>query len=140
MKKKLSLSLSIALIVGSVLGPATRSNALVSSFDTLNFKPAVYSTQFITVYDADTHATVEWNGGFYVDWAHHPLELGAPIGTRSAGVIDDTIVLNLIGSYGFTNWFEAGARVPVVLWNNYQGLTTALGGPVPPARPNAEND
>jgi len=129
MKRAVGLFLLlVSLMVGLTIGYSQRAEAaLVSSFDVLNFKPAVDTTRFITVYDADTHKRGEWNVGFYIDWAHHPLELGAPVGTRRVGVVDDTIVFNLIGSYGFTDWFEAGARVPVVIWNNYQGLVDLVG-------------
>ncbi len=125
MKKKVGRYLLATALVGLVLSPSQRANALISTFDVMNFKPAVDSTQFITVYDADTHQQGEWNAGFYLDYAKNPLELGAPVGTRRVGVINNQISFNAIGSYGFTDWFEAGARVPVVPWNDWQGLTTA---------------
>lgn len=126
MKKKVGRFLLATALVGLALSPSQKANALTSTFDVLNFKPAVDSTRFITVYDADTHQRGEWNVGFYLDYARHPLELGAPVGTRRIGVIDDTLIMNVIGSYGFTDWFEAGARIPVVFWNNWQGLATSV--------------
>jgi outer membrane protein OmpA-like peptidoglycan-associated protein len=135
MKRTVSLLFLAVSLMGLVLGSSKKADALVDSFDVINFKPAVDSTQFITLYDADTHQKSEWNAGFYLDWAHHPLELAAPQGTRRLGVVDDTIVFNAIGSYGFTNWFTAGVRVPVVAWNNYQGLPGVIG-----IDPNSQND
>ncbi len=125
MKKKVGRFLLATALVGLSLSPSQKANAnLITTFDVLNFKPAVDSTRFITLYDADTHKKGEWNIGFYIDYARHPLELGAPVGTRRVGVVDNELVFDLIGSYGFTDWFTAGVRVPVVPWNDYQGLTT----------------
>ncbi len=128
MKKKVGRFLLATALVGLTFSPSQKANALTSTFDVLNFKPTVDSSRFITVYDADTHQQGEWNVGFYLDYARRPLELGAPLGTRRTGVIDDTVIMNVFGSYGFTNWFEAGARVPVVFWNNWQGLNTVTVG------------
>lgn len=128
MKKKVGRFLLATALVGLSFSPSQSANALTHTFDVLNFKPAVDSTRFVTLYDADTHQQGEWNVGFYLDYARHPLELGAPLGTRRVGVIDNTLIMNVLGSYGFTNWFEAGARVPVVFWNDWQGLNTVTAG------------
>lgn len=128
MKKKVGRFLLATALVGLALSPSQRANALTKTFDVLNFKPAVDSTRFVTLYDADTHQQGEWNVGFYLDYARHPLELGAPLGTRRVGVIDHTLIMNVLGSYGFTDWFEAGARVPVVFWNDWKGLNTVTAG------------
>lgn len=128
MKKKIGRYLLATALVGLSLSPSQRADALTSTFDVMNFKPAVDSTRFITLYDADTHQQGEWNAGFYIDYARHPLELGAPVGTRRTGVIDNQVSINVLGSYGFTNWFTAGVRVPVVPWNDWQGLNTVTAG------------
>ncbi len=127
MKKKfLLLFFPILFFFGIGMLYSPQLKALTQSIDAINFKPPVDSTRFITLYDADTHQRGEWNAGFYIDYAHNPLELGAPPGSRRVGTVDDTIVFDLIGSYGITSWFEAGARIPVVFLNNYQGLVDPL--------------
>ncbi len=136
MKRKLALFTFLAL--AAAFTPSQKAQALVSTFDANNFKPAVDSTNFLTLYDGRLHPRGEWNAGVYFDYAHHPLELAAPIGTRRLGVVDDTIIANLYGSYGLTNWFTAGVRVPVVAFNNFKGLAQAAGNPF--TRPDAEHD
>ncbi len=127
MIKKFKKSGAILIAIGTLVmaQPQKAKAELFSLFDVNNFKPAVDSTQFLTLYDADTHQKGEWNIGFYEDYAKNPLELAQPIGTRRQGVVNDTLITNIFGSYGFTDWFEAGVRVPLVNWNNYQGLSTS---------------
>ncbi|MBF0492945.1 MAG: OmpA family protein [Deltaproteobacteria bacterium] len=123
MKHKNKLKVFALAILMSVSSVAKAE--LVSVFDAINFKPAVDSSKFITLYDAELRPAGEWNTGFYIDWAHHPLELGTTGGTRSAGVLDDTVFIDIGGSYSFTNWFTVGARVPVGYYN-YLGLTSTV--------------
>ncbi len=141
MKFKKVLS-SLALVGGlfaSTTGLWSNANAeLISTFDVINFKPAVDTTPYLTLYGAELRPKGQWNVGLYLDYAHNPLELGQPIGTRRDGVVNDTIVADLIGSYSFTNWFTVGARVPVVAFNNFQGLTHQAGDPF--ILPNSKND
>ena len=73
--KKLKKFSAILIAIGMLtIAQTEKVNAeLWSLFDVNNFKPAVDSTQFITLYDADTHKRGEWNIGFYEDYSHHPL-------------------------------------------------------------------
>lgn len=105
--------------------PSVAKAELVSVFDAVNFKPAVDSSKFLTLYDAELRPSGQWNAGFYIDWAHHPLELGTTTGARRLGVLDDTVFLNVIGSYSFTDWLTVGARVPVGYYD-YLGLTSTV--------------
>jgi len=135
MSKKRFGRLALAIsALGLLISPFT-SQALTPTFSVLyNFQPVVDSSQFVTLYDAQNHKKGEWNVGLYLDYAHQPLELASPVGVRQLGVVDGTIVANVLGSYGITDWFTVGARVPVVLFNNYEGL------PNTPARALAEHD
>ncbi len=119
MKRKITLAVLTTLLA---LAPSAPSHAMATSIDVINFKPAVDGMSFITTYSAHTRPKREWNVGFYLDYAKNPLELASPQGTRRAGVVDDTLIMNLIGSYSPTDWFLFGVRVPAVFWNNYQGL------------------
>lgn len=134
MKRTAGMFLALLGVVGLVAAPSKPAQSRANTFDVINFKPAVDSTRFITLYDAENHQKGEWNVGAYLDYAHHPLEIAAGRGVRRAGVVDDTLVLNILGSYGITDWLEAGARVPIVPFNNYKGLPGTI------AKPNSIRD
>lgn len=134
-KKKAGLVAVAGLGLAAMLTGTQSAQSRIPTFDAFNFKPAVDSTRFITLYDAEAHKQGEWNIGFYLDYARHPLELGSPVATRRVGVIDNAFDATIFGSVGLTNWFTIGAAVPIIGWNDYLGLNT--GNPSSPARLNS---
>ncbi len=121
MRKPSKILYAIFSIVVACSLMATSTHArLTSSFDAINFEPAISNnTDFFTVYSSQTVRKHGWNAGFYIDYARHPLELGQPAGNRIFGVVDDTIILSPYGTFGILDWFSIGVTMPIVLWNNF---------------------
>jgi outer membrane protein OmpA-like peptidoglycan-associated protein len=117
MKKLKTLSLALGM-VATVAVPLTSHAALSSGFTSILFNPAISNnTDMFSVYSSQTIGKQGWNAGFYIDWAKNPIEVGAPPGTRQAGVVDDTITGNFYGTYGITDWFSVGLDIPIIFWN-----------------------
>jgi len=118
-----------SIVLASAAMPATSHAALISAFDAVNFDPAISNnTDYFGIYSSQNVKKHGWNAGFYIDYARHPLELGAPAGNRVLGVVDDTIVGNFYGTYGITDWFSAGLNIPIIFWNNFvQNLPPPFG-------------
>ncbi|KAB2840238.1 OmpA family protein [bacterium] len=121
MRKSLKTLCAALGMAAVVTASAPSAHALVSSFDVLNFKPAISNrTDYFTIYSSQTVAKHGWNAGFYVDFAHNPLEVAFPVlGRRFAGVVDNTITGNFYATYGLLDWFSVGMNIPVVFWLDY---------------------
>ncbi|HCU24370.1 MAG TPA: hypothetical protein DF383_05070, partial [Deltaproteobacteria bacterium] len=74
---------------------------------------------YFTIYSSQTLKKHGWNTGFYIDFAHNPLEIGVPLGNRAAGVVDNTIIGNFYATYGLLDWFSVGMNLPVIFWLDY---------------------
>jgi outer membrane protein OmpA-like peptidoglycan-associated protein len=121
MKKRLKIIYAVFCIVFVSAAFAPRAEAhLTSSFDVLNFKPAISNnTDYFGIYSSRTVGRNGWNAGFYADFAHHPLEIGQPLGSRVLGVVDDTITGDFYATYGILDWFSVGLNIPIVFYNNF---------------------
>lgn len=101
--------------------------AMPSRFEVITFKPAIDGSDYFTVYDSQTLKKWQGNTGFYFDYANRPLQfvgLGGAAGERQS-VIEHLMVADLYGSIGFTDWFEAGFLMPVVVYNWFFNDNTA---------------
>lgn len=120
MKKCLKLAYAVLCVALTSMAFAPRAEALTSSFDVLNFKPAISnSTDYFGIYSSRTVGKHGWNAGFYVDFAHNPLEIGQPLGNRVLGVVDDTITGDFYATYGILDWMSVGLNIPIVFYNNF---------------------
>lgn len=93
--------------------------AYISRFDAMVFDPTVDGGPYLSVYDTQTLDAWQGHMGFSFDYANRPLQFsgtGAFLGQRQS-VIDHMLTLHTFGSLGFTDWFTAGLRVPIVLYN-----------------------
>ena len=114
--KKIYFLLFIVLIPLAV--SSTVQARYESNFSSIGFTPAVDSGDYVTVYGSQNLAKGQGALGIYFDYADRPLQFvatGAATGRQS--VIDRTIVADLYGAYGFTDWFSVGLNVPVVAYN-----------------------
>lgn len=94
--------------------------AYESKYDAINFKPAVDATDYYTVYGSQTLKSWVGNFGFYLDYADRPLEFRGTGGTTGRqSVLDRTLVADVYGAYGFTDWLTVGANIPFVPYNWY---------------------
>lgn len=120
-KKYLSLLLACFFLSSSLITSLPADAALQSRFDAMTFTPAVDNSDYFTVYGSQTLKAWQGDLGFYFDYANRPLQfvgLGAIAGQRQS-VIDQILIADLYGAIGFTDWFEAGINIPVVLYNWY---------------------
>ena len=121
MNKRLKIAYTAFCVALTSMAFTPRAQAyLTSSFDVLNFKPAISNkTDYFGIYSSQTVAKHGWNAGFYVDYARNPLEIGQPLGNRVLGVVDDTITGNFYATYGILDWFSVGLNIPIVFYNNF---------------------
>lgn len=106
----------VPLIV--LLFGADVSARMESRFDAITFKPAIDGGEYFTVYSSQNLKAWQGNLGFYFDYANRPVQFvgtGAAVGRQS--VIDHVMIADLYGALGFTDWYEVGLNVPVVMYN-----------------------
>lgn len=116
---KKSLFSKILIFSFLVLLTAKSEAAYVSRFDAMVYHPTVDGGPYFSVYGTKTHEAWQGHLGFTFDYANRPLQFsgfGFLLGQRQS-VIDHMLTLHTVGSIGFTDWFTAGLRVPIVLYN-----------------------
>lgn len=126
------------LFFALVLSTQPSFAAYQSTFDALNFVPAVDGGDYFTIYGSDTLARGQGHIGAYFDYADRPLQFtgtGALLGQRQS-VIDHLLTLNSFGAIGVTDWFSVGIDVPAVMYNwFYSDLPEALPTAAPDKAP-----
>lgn len=93
--------------------------AYVSRFDAIRYIPTTDGGHFFTVYGSETLNAFQGHLGASFDYANQPLRFsgtGSFLGTRQS-VIDHMITMHALGALGFTDWFQVGLRIPIVLYN-----------------------
>lgn len=120
--KHLSLALGLAVtLVAPSVSQAQLTNSVTSQF----FTPAgTHPNDYLTVYSSHTLPKQSWNAGFTLDWAKNPIEVGAPPGTRQAGIVNNTLIMNNYATYSILDWFAVGLNIPVYLLNDVNPLLT----------------
>jgi outer membrane protein OmpA-like peptidoglycan-associated protein len=115
--KKIFLSLFLIFFI------VPQAHALSTSFSVNTFQPTVDDSEYFTVYSAPTMLKRNFHVGFYLDYAHHPYEFGDQNFNRVAGIVDSLLTGNILGSYGITDWFNAGLLIPVYFWEGIRSST-----------------
>ena len=108
-----------ALLGLTLLSPLSHAR-YQTGFEVITFKPAIDAGDYFSVYGSQNLKAWQGNMGFYLDYSNRPLQFvasGLAIGRQS--VIDNLFVANLYGALGFTDWFEVGVNLPVVLYNQF---------------------
>lgn len=112
-------------VVAMMAMPFSANAALVGGFTSRMFHPAISNnTDYLGVYSARTVGKRGWNTGFYLDWAKNPIEVGAPPGTRQAGVVNDTVIGNFYATYGILEWLSVGINIPIFFYNKVNPVTS----------------
>lgn len=55
--------------------------------------------------------------GLWIDYAHHPYEVGDIHFNRQSGLTDSLLSGNVVGSYAIVDWLNVGGRLPIYFWN-----------------------
>lgn len=100
--------------------------AKLNNADVITFNPATDGGKYITVHQSATLPQWHFNFGTYLDYARQPLEYADPLGNRRRGIVDDFLIGNFLGAFGWTDWLETGINMPVVFWNTYYNPATPL--------------
>lgn len=121
-KKGATLAMLLALSALSF-----RAEALTTSFSVNTFNPTVDDSEYFTVYSSPTMLKRNFHVGFYLDYAHQPYEFGNANFDRTAGVVDDLLTGNIVGSVGVFDWMTVGLQIPIYFWEGLRA-PAALGG------------
>jgi outer membrane protein OmpA-like peptidoglycan-associated protein len=101
----------IVFLVG--LLSANFAHALTTSFSTNFFKPVVDDSEYFSVYSSPTMKKANYHFGLWLDYAHHPYEVGDTNFNRVSGITDSLFTGNFVGSYSFFDWLNVGGRLPI---------------------------
>lgn len=94
--------------------------------DAIVFDPVTDGGNYLTIQDAQTLGQWKWNTGVYFDYGHQPLEVKNTTTGARTGVVEQLIMSHVQGAVGFTDWFEAGISVPIVMYERYKEPDSTL--------------
>lgn len=125
--KKIGMKRSL-LGIGAITLLATSfvSHTRADSFSVNTFEPTVDDSEYFTIYNSPTMLKRNFHVGFFLDYAKNPYEFGNANFNRTAGVVDDLLTANIVGSYGVLDWFSVGVLIPVYFWEHIDSPSLLL--------------
>ena len=125
MMSRKSRTLLVLLFTVLFLWGAKTATAAPTTASANNFYPAIDDSRYISIYGSQTLQKWQYKFGAYFNYANDPLEVGLA-GVRRFGVIDHLMVMDFFGSLGITDWFQVGLDAPVVLFEDFNDITTGV--------------
>lgn len=119
----------LVFVFGLLAGVSSRGYAKNLNVDAILFNPVTDGGRYFTIQDAQTLMQWRFHSGIYFDYAHEPLEVRNVTTNARTGIINSLITTHIQGALGFTDWFEAGLSVPVVIYENYLPPDSIAGAP-----------
>ncbi len=105
------------------IGHAQQPN--LPDFQLQRFRPAPGPTDYLDVFGTGVPKHLEWDAGFYLDYADDPMQ----ISTRNypfRQTVDYQSTMSLLGSIGLYDRFEVGLLIPVTVLQSSQELQPIL--------------
>jgi outer membrane protein OmpA-like peptidoglycan-associated protein len=82
------------------------------------FLPAIDTTPYFSVYGSQTMQQRQFRVGTFFNYAYRPVEFGIE-GERRGQIIDHLLMMDLFGTYGWTDWFQTGLNLPMALYEQF---------------------
>ncbi|MBM4371380.1 MAG: choice-of-anchor L domain-containing protein, partial [Deltaproteobacteria bacterium] len=111
------LAALIALTVALPAGPAAAEQV-----ETQAFRPSPFMHDYFTVGTGETKGDFRWNVGLFLNYQNNPLVLRDGDGDEVRSIVEHQLTGNLLASYRFVDWLGLGFDVPVVLFQDGEGL------------------
>lgn len=86
-----------------------------SSYNSELLTPTPDNGPYLSTHSTRFLGRRHWTIGTMLDMAHRPVELAGPAGNRVSGIVEDLLMLHLLGAFGFSDWFQVGVDVPIAL-------------------------
>lgn len=128
---RFALAVLAAVTVTGASAPSARAQA--TRFDVQSFRPTPGPRDLIIVPQSQPLSHLSGSLGAYFSFSLDPLVLLNQDGGRALDVIKNRVELDLMGSLGLSGWFELGAVLPVVFYQDSGNLeATGTEGKVAP--------
>jgi outer membrane protein OmpA-like peptidoglycan-associated protein len=125
MKNLFKLVAFVSIIASCIILPrGVRADS--QTFNALFFWPATGRNTYLMLQDTSTLHQLQFNAGAFFSYGYHPLDIRQGT-TRVRGVIDHTLVTDVVLGIGATEWLQFGLDVPLVLVNWFESPTAAAG-------------
>ncbi len=85
------------------------------SFNAELLVPTTDNGPYLNTYSTRMLGKYKWTVGTTIDVAHRPIELVGPSGGRVSGILEDLLMMHLLGAFGITDWVQIGIDVPIAL-------------------------
>ena len=123
-----------AIFALGLMMPTTAAAQDVPELQLQQFRPATGPTDYLNVYGTNPAPHLEFDLGFYLDFASDPLKISA-FDEEFNSVVGSQLTLSLMGNIGLFDFLEVGILVPVTVFQSSGDLE-----PVQPldADPDAE--
>lgn len=116
----------IILLLCVLAAPATVRAEADASAQT--FLPSIDTSKYFSVYGSQTMQQYQFRVGGMFNYGYRPVEFGIA-GQRRGPVIDHLLMLDLFGTYGWTDWFQTGIDFPIAIYEQFFDPTLAPNAP-----------
>ena len=111
----------IALV--ALAGTLVPGAASAQQIETQAFRPSPFMQDYLSVGVGDCEGTcAPWNIGLMFNYQNDPLVLHKANGDVASRIVEHQLTANLLAAYRFVDWFALGIDVPVVLFQDGEGL------------------
>ncbi|MBU0505580.1 MAG: OmpA family protein [bacterium] len=115
--------IACVVIILSIL--STSAYALDNGLEASQFRPVTDNGSYFGTWDSNNLYQKEWRLGTFMTYEYRPFQLTRN-GNRQQGIIDNSIIQHLTGSYGiFDKWLSVGFDLPVGWLVDYRNPNVA---------------
>lgn len=111
---RLSTILMLVLAAPSLASAQSNPEPDIPELQLQRMRPATGPADFIGVFGTPVPKHLEWDIGFYLDFADDPLQIAAS-GQPFAKTVDSQATLSLMGNIGIQGFMEVGLLVPITV-------------------------
>lgn len=123
--ERLFQTLVAALVAFGFSLPLVAEAQDVPELQLQQFRPAPGPTDYLNVYSTHPAPHLEYDFGFYLDYASDPLKVSA-FSEEFNSVVDSQMTLSLMGNIGLFDFLEVGILLPVTIFQTSGELEPVL--------------
>ncbi|MBI2066748.1 MAG: OmpA family protein [Deltaproteobacteria bacterium] len=96
------------------------------SFSAQVFRPSPYTGRYFQLLESGTLPKSSFSFGLMADYAHEPVILERPAGTKFQNLVAKELSANLTGAVGITDWMDVGLLIQTAPYLVFQAADTVI--------------
>jgi len=109
----------------SLIGASALAQPKADGFALNRFEPSERGSEWFTTESLDLRGNMRWAAGLVLDYGHKPLVLYETNGDERTAIVENQLFGHVGGSIVFRDRLRLGLNLPVAIWQNGDGGSTA---------------